>query len=383
MAARETFFATCAPGLEALVHGELCALRLARIERQTGGVRFEGRLADAWRANLWLRCAVRVLWRQARFQAGDQDELHRGVQEIDWARFVRPEGTLVVDAQTRESALDHSQFVAQRTKDAIVDQMRARSGTRPSVDKLEPDLRVHVHLWRNRATVSIDTSGESLHKRGWRIHQGRAPLAETLAAALVLLSGWDRRAPLLDPFCGSGTIPIEAGLVAGNVAPGLFRFDSAFGFERLPGHDASAFSRLKAEARAAIAIPPKLRLLGWDRDEARIVQARANAERAGLSERIEFGVGDATSIEPKRGWNAWIVTNPPYGERVGDARELLELYRRFGALLHQRCGGYHVAILSGNPVLARELGLDLGQPTPLWNGAIECQLLRGELASQG
>jgi 23S rRNA G2445 N2-methylase RlmL len=215
VAGREIFFASCAPGIEPVLHEEARALRLAKVERQVGGVRFEGTMRDAWRANLYLRTAIRVLLRVARFEARDTDALYAGVSRVDWSRFLRTDGTFVVDARTKESALDHTLFVEQRVKDAVVDQFRSRSGRRPAVDKESPDLGISVHLFRDRCTVMVDTSGESLHKRGWRRFQGRAPLAETLAAAIVMLSGWDRRSPLLDPFCGSGTILIEGALLAG------------------------------------------------------------------------------------------------------------------------------------------------------------------------
>ena len=373
---RCTFFATCAPGLEPVLHGELRQLRVGRIERQVGGVCFAGSVEDGQRANLWLRTAVRILLRLGQFPAADADALYGGVRAIDWRRFVRGDGTLSVDAQASRSALDHTMFVAQRAKDAIVDQLRERSGVRPSVDKDDADLRVHVHLYRDRATVSLDTSGSSLHKRGWRRYQGRAPLAETLAAGIVALSGWDRRAPLLDPFCGSGTILIEAALWAANIAPGSWR---TFAFERWPGHDAAAWQRLRRQASAAVSWPPKLRLLGSDRDGERVEGARRNADAAGVGARVELIVADAASFAPRRGWNAWIVTNPPYGERVGDQARLEPLYRTFGAQLRAHCSGYRLALLSGNPELAESLGLADLDEVALKNGGLDCTLLHGQI----
>lgn len=375
--ARHTYFATCAPGLEAVLHAEARELELAKVERQVGGVRFEGRLQDAWRANLWLRTAVRVLLRLSRFEAADANALYAGVQRIDWREWIAPGATIAISAQTKESALDHSQFVEQRVKDAIVDQLRAATGARPSVDKDAPDVLVHVHIWRERCTLSIDTSGDSLHKRGWRRFQGRAPLAETLAAGIVQLSGWDRRAPLVDPFCGSDTILIEAALWAGNVAPGLFR--ERFGFEKLPGHDAARWQALREEARGQGVVPKKLVLLGLERDAATAKSALENVQAAGLAGRIAIENDAAETYGYKPGWNAWMVTNPPYGERVGDERALEGLYKRFGARLAERCGGWHLALLSGNPKLARALGLPIQQRTALKNGSIDCELLALEI----
>jgi 23S rRNA G2445 N2-methylase RlmL len=372
--ARRPYFVTCAPGVEPFLHAEMAALRLGRVERQVGGVQFEGSSVDAWRANLWLRTGVRVLMRLARFQAPNEEALYEGARSIDWREWIAPEKRLVVRAQSSQSALDHTLFIEQRVKDAIVDGFRARGEARPSVDKEDFDLAVHAHVHRDRCTLLVDTSGDSLHKRGWRRFQGTAPLAETLAATVVLASGWDRRAPLLDPFCGSGTILIEAALIAGNVAPGLFR--ERFGFERWPGHDATAWQREVERARAAIAHPPKLVLRGSDVDPRAIEGARENLASAGLSDGVELELADARHFAPRRGWNAWIATNPPYGERVGEERELRPLYRQFGARL-RALQGYHFAILSGNPALERELGLETAQRIALANGAIECRLLVG------
>jgi 23S rRNA G2445 N2-methylase RlmL len=377
---RETLFATCAPGLEPVLHAELRGLRLAKIERQVGGARFEGTIEDAWRANLRLRTAVRVLLRLARFEAATGEALYSGAAAVDWSRFLRPDGTFRVDAQSSESALDHTLFVQQKVKDAVADSFLARHGLRPSVDLENPGLSIHVHLFRDRCTLSADTSGDSLHKRGWRRYQGRAPLAETLAAGIVLLSGWDRRSPLLDPFCGSGTILIEAALIAGGVAPGLFR--KRFGFESWPGHDPLRWGALIAAAREEIRFPPKLNLIGSDADARTVEGARENLSAAELDGRVTLEVGSVLGFAPKPGWNAWIVTNPPYGERVGQERELQPLYRRFGAVLRERCAGYHIAILSGNAALARALGLDPDRRTPLKNGALDCELLEFAIPSR-
>ncbi len=373
---RFTCFATCAPGVEAILHAEAKTLKLARLERQVGGVRFEGTLADLWRANLCLRTAVRVLLRLARFEAADADALYRGVSEIDWSAFARPEGTLLVAAQTNESKLDHSEFAEQRTKDAIVDAFRRKAGVRPSVDKDDPDLRVHLHLFRDRATLSLDASGESLHKRGWRVHQGPAPLAETLAAALVLASDWDRRAPLLDPFCGSGTIAIEGACLATNTPSGFLR---RFGFERWLGHDAQRFAAFRRSLEAARTHPGKLYILGSDLDREQIEGARANAAAAGVDELVAFEVADARDLAPRKGWNAWIVTNPPYGQRLGEEAQLVELYRAFGARVREHGAGFRLAFLSGKPELLRALGLGRCERRPIVNGGLACELLLAQL----
>ncbi len=378
---REVYFVTCAPGLERILYAEVKALRLAKAEQQVGGVLFHGTTEDAWRANLWLRTAVRVLMRVARFEARTGDELHAAASAVEWSRFLAPEGSLVVDAQTKDSALDHSLFVAQRVKDAVADQFRERHGVRPSVDKDEPDLAIHAHLFRDRCTLLVDTSGGSLHKRGWRRFQGRAPLAETLAAAIVLDSGWDRRAPLLDPFCGSGTILVEAALIASGTPPGAFR--ERFGFERWKGHDASRWRAFRNDALRAALLPNKLVLQGSDANAQAIAGARENVEAAGFGGRISVEAAPLSAFRPKRGWNAWIVTNPPYGERVGDERELVRVYGELGQILRERCAGFHASILSGNARLERELRMQPARTLACKNGALDCRLLHFEIERAG
>jgi len=376
-AARERFFATCAPGLEPLLLAEARALKLPKLEQQTGGVYFEGTLADAARANLWLRTAVRVLMRLSRFQAAAADELFRGASAIDWSRFLKPEGKLVVAAHSNESVLDHTLFVEQRVKDAICDQFREKTGKRPSVDKEAPDLGVHVHLFRDRCSLLVDTSGESLHKRGWRRYQGRAPLAETLAAAVVLDSGWDRRSPLVDPMCGSGTILVEAAWLALGIAPGSLR--ERFAFERWKEWEPALSAKMRADAKKSEQRSAKLILRGIDMDKETLEGAQTNLESAGVADKVELERGRAETYEYKRGWNAWIASNPPYGELIGDERELEGLFARYGARLRERCGGWHATLLSGNPKLTQALGLKAQRVRAVQNGAIACELLHYEL----
>ncbi len=373
----DSYFITCAPGLEPLLHAEVRELKLSKVERQVGGVYFEGSVSDCMRANLHLRTAVRVLRRLARFVAPGAEELYEGAASVAWARWIPEGATIVVAAHTNHSTLDHSLFVEQRVKDAICDVLLEERGERPSVDKDNPDVRIHVHLFKDRCTLLVDTSGESLHKRGWRRFQGRAPLAETLAAAVVMLSGWDRRSPLLDPFCGSGTLLVEAALMATHHAPGLFR--ERFAFELLPGFDAALWRKHQESARAAIRPLGKTRLVGQELDRETLEGARENLASAGLDQVVQLEVGDASRISLRRGWNAWIVTNPPYGERVGEGEDLHELYRAFGTRLLESGAGYHLALLSGDPELTRALGIRGGTRHELKNGALECELLCAEL----
>ncbi len=372
-----TYFASCPPGLEPVLHGEVRELGFGRHERQVGGVRFEGSLADAWRANLRLATATRVLERLGRFEARDETELYAAIAAIDWSAWLAPEGRLWVSARTKESALDHSRFIEQRVKDAIADQFRSRTGSRPSVDKERADLRLDLHLFRDRATLSVDLSGEALYKRGWRRHQGRAPLNECLAAGIVRLSGWDRRSPLVDPFCGSGTLLIEAALWALGRAPGASRAE--FAFERLPRHSAAvyqAWRQRELERPPPAGRPP--RLYGFDSDAARVREAQENVAAAGLSERIEIERRSALELELRPGWNAWIVTNPPYGERVG-GQAAPALMQAFGQRCRELYRGYRYALLSGGPDLTRAFGFEAASRLPLDNGGLPVELLVGEL----
>ena len=369
---REIFFASCSPGLERALLSEARALKLGRPEGQPGGVEFTGTIEDAWRANLELRTASRVLLRLARFPAPDKDALYRGAAAVPWERFLRPDGTFIVHARTVRSAIDNDMFLAQRTKDAVADVFRERHGRRPSISKDKPDVRIHVRLNQDRCMLLVDTSGEPLFKRGWRKYQGLAPLRETLAAGVVLSSGWDRRAPLLDPFAGSGTILVEGALIAAGIPPGIFRED--FAFERWPGHDAAEWQALKKTAAEKGMLPKKLRLVGSDLDGSAVRGARENFEAVGLTDRIEMTRANVADFAPRKGWNATVVTNPPYGERIGKVAALRQVYRQFGRALKEHCEGYTVAILCGRPELAREIKLTAAAQYPLKNGGLDCEL---------
>ena len=373
----DSYFVTCAPGVEALLHAELRALKLGRVERQVGGVYFEGSERDCMRANLHLRTAVRVLRRLARFQASGSDELYDCASQVAWENWLPIGATLLVAAHTKDSTLDHSHFIEQRVKDAICDALLERRGARPTVDKQRPDLRVHAHYYRDRCTLLVDTSGESLARRGWRRFTGRAPMAETLAAAVLMHSGWDCRSPLIDPFCGSGTLFVEALLLATGKAPGSLR--ERFAFESFPDFDARLWRRLLDEARGLERPLGKLRIVGSDLDGATLEGAAKNLAAAGFEGAVQLEVRDAAHFAPKRGWNGWVVTNPPYGERLGRSEDLLGLYRAFGERLRASCEGYSLALLSGAEDLSAALELGNAERHGITNGALECELLCAKL----
>jgi 23S rRNA G2445 N2-methylase RlmL len=358
------FFATAAKGTEPLLRDELNELRLPRVRADRGGVHFGASAEDAYRACLWSRIALRVLEPVVDFACPNEDALYAGVRGFDWRRVLDAERTLSIRAACRSSRLTHTQYIAQRSKDAIVDQLRESLGARPSVDTQSPDVQLFVHLVKDHATVYLDYSGDSLHAHGFRKQQGAAPIKETLAAALVRYSGWDRASPLVDPMCGSGTLLLEAGLWAAQRAPGLARPD--FGFERWADFDAAAAKRLgelREEARSQ-ARPLEFSLFGSDTDARALEAARANAELAGLRVNLRLApVGSAVPSADRGG----LVTNPPYGERLslsaGANAELGACLRRFE--------GYERGLIVPR---AFDLPIRADSFLLVYNGAIECEL---------
>ncbi len=362
------FFATSAKGTEPALRDELKELRVPGVRADRGGVHFEGGMQDAARACLWSRVAARVLLEVASFEAPGPDALYEGARAVDWTAWMTSRTTLAVRATTRSSQVTHSQFLAQKTKDAIVDRLRDQLGARPSVNRENPDVGVSVHLARDRATLYLDVGGASLHERGWRARGGTAPLRENLAAAVVRLSGWDREQPLLDPMCGSGTIAIEAAAWARRIAPGLHR--ARFGFERWADHDEAARAivrRLREQTRAA-RLPAGPPVRACDSDPDALDRARANARDAGVD--VDFELADARAVAPLSPPGV-VVTNPPYGERLDADRELFEALGKSFRALH----GHTVALLAGTPAIGRAMRREPDKWWILFNGSIECRLL--------
>ncbi|MBT1076429.1 THUMP domain-containing class I SAM-dependent RNA methyltransferase [Geobacter grbiciae] len=372
----QSFFATTAKGVEEVLAREMTGLGLGGVTMEKGGVRFTGDLSACYRANLWLRTASRILITLTEFPCHSPQDLYDGVRALPWDRYLTPDTTLAVECVLRDSALTHSGFVALKTKDAIVDTLRDRFGRRPSVNPKDPDLLVNVHLVRNRCTISLDSSGTGLDRRGYRAEAGEAPLRETLAAALVLLTDWDGTVPLVDPLCGSGTILIEAALMALNRAPGLVR--ERFGFQRWPAFDAPRWRRLLEEARQTERTTLAVPILGSDRLEDVLAVARGNSRRAGVEKFISFEARDLRDLvsPPAPGV---ILTNPPYGRRLGDEEQLKSFYRQIGDVFKQRCAGYTAWLFTGNLDLAKEVGLKASRRIALFNGPLDCRLLKYDL----
>ncbi len=363
------FFATAARGTEPALRDELRELGLRGVRADRGGVHFRGEMLDGARACLESRIAVRVLLRLCEGEARDGEELYALARSIEWTRWLSPRHTLAVSAVSRASALAHTLFIAQKTKDAIVDRIRDERGARPDVDREDADVRVFVHLAKDHAAIWLDLAGESLHLRGYRTKIREAPLKETLAAAMLRISGWDRRLPLLDPMCGAGTIAIEAWLWAHDVAPGLSR--ARFGFERWASHDeplARALAQLREGARGRMKKEGP-RVLGSDVDVRAIEAARANARAAGAH--VDFRtlpLADVRPLSPP----GFVVTNPPYDERLAAD----EAFYRDMADALRGLRRHDVAILAGTPAIERAMRMRWTSSTPLWNGKIECRLLR-------
>lgn len=373
---RTRYFATTAGGLEGVLADEIAALGGRDVSPGVGGVAFSGDAALGYRSCLWLRSANRVLRRLADFPARSPDELYEGVRRIPWPELFGVDRTFAVDAAVRDSSIAHAHFAEHRAKDAVADAFRAAGGARPDVDPRAPQVLIHVRIFRDEATVSVDLSGETLSHRGYAGDRSRAPLRETVAAGIVLLTGWDRRRPLYDPACGAGTIPIEAALLAANAAPGLGR--ASFGFMHLSGFDRALWERLRADAARALVRESLPRIAGSDVSPAAIRAALRAARRAGVAEHVSFTAADIADFSPE-GPPGIIVCNPPYGVRMGSEEDLARFYRAMGTAFKKRCRGWTAFVLSGNPEATRHIGLAASRRHPVKNGPIDCRLLRYEL----
>jgi putative N6-adenine-specific DNA methylase len=369
-----TYFATCARGLEPVLADELLRLGAEAVEPARGGVHFRGDTALLYRANLWLRTAVRVLKPVLEAPAASPDELYAAVQTVDWSQYLTPDQTLAVDCNVRDSRITHSLYAAQKTKDAVCDQFLARTGRRPSVDLGRPMVGLNLHVYRDRATLSLDSSGDSLHKRGYRPVLTKAPLNEALAAGLVLRSGWRPEAPFADPMCGSGSLPIEAAWVALRRPPGLTR--KHFGFMGWLDYDVGLWAELRDEARRGVGRSLPAPVLGSDQRRDAVRSATGNARAAGIGHLLRFDVRDVRDFRPPDGPPGALVCNPPYGERIGDERELVALYRALGGVFRERCAGWSCWVFTGNARLADRIDLPVAERVPLFNGKIPCQFLR-------
>lgn len=370
------YFATVARGLEPIAAQELERCGAQGVSPTVTGVHFVGDKAMLYRVNLWARTIFRVLVPLREFSCPNSDILYQEVQKISWDEYLHPHNTLAVNCTGGNQNLNHTHFTALQIKNAIVDQQRSKSGQRSSVDAENPDVLINAHIDRDRCILSLDSSGTSLHRRGYRQAMGTAPLKETLAAALLDMAGWDANLPFLDPLCGSGTLPLEAGLIALNIAPGLFR--KKFGFESWSDFDAQLWQELLTSAQNSQLPDLKAPIFGSDRDSNVLLQARTNAERCGIEHQITFAQTELSQLEAPADCGI-LICNPPYGERLGDVQELGALYKTLGDILKQRFKGWTAFVLTGNKDLAKSVGLRASRRIPVYNGSLACTLLKYEL----
>lgn len=378
MAAPEQFFAPCPRGLEAALADELNALGAEKVTPVEGGVGFQGPFELCYRVNLYSRIASRVLWRLARGPYRNEQDVYLLALKINWPQHFNVEQTFAIDTVARKSPLKSLNFVTLKIKDAVCDRFRdATGGNRPSVDTHQPDVRIQLFLTADEATLYLDTSGENLFKRGYRLTKGEAPLKENLAAGILKLTGWQPGTPLYDPMCGSGTFLTEATLMALNIAPGQGR---DFGFERLKNFDAKAWAKMKHEARAAVRPIEKLPIHGSDLASAAVEHARQNFADAGLPDLVtlkQLDILDAVPPAP----NGVLIMNPPYGERIGEQEALAELYPKLATVLKQRFAGWTAYIFTADARLPKLMRLKPSRKTPLFNGPLECRLYEFKLVA--
>jgi putative N6-adenine-specific DNA methylase len=389
----EKLFAVCTPGLEPVAAQELHQLGLMGGDSSprsetfptesgasyepggygSGGVEFQGSLHDVYRANLYLRTASRVLVRLGQFYAAEFPELRRKASRLLWENYLAPGRPIALRVTCQKSRLYHETAVAERVAGAIEDRLGKPSPVHKYQEDSGMDLPqlIGVRLVDNLCTISIDSSGALLHRRGYRLATARAPLRETLASAMVMASGWNKIFPLLDPFCGSGTIPIEAALLAGRVPAGFRR---GFAFMVWPHFDSKFWKELLADAgKAIVSDIPKI--IGSDRDAGAVRGAQANAERAGVAGCIEFSRRAISAIDPPAG-PGWVVTNPPYGVRVSQTKDLRNLYAQFGKVMRAKCPGWRVTMVCDKVQLIRNTGLDFNQGIQTMNGGLKVKMVR-------
>ena len=378
-----SMFAITAPGLESLAAAELRAIGATQVRAEEGGVGFTGGREMLYAANLWLRTASRVLVRVAAFHASEFHELERRARRVPWDQYAVPDRAIRFRVTCRKSRLYHSDAVAQRFAAAVAATLgdgaiagtAASSGTDDQEDDGGDAQLFIVRIAHDECTVSADSSGVLLHQRGYRQAVARAPLRETLAAAMLLAAKWNPAAPLVDPMCGSGTIGIEAALLARRLAPGRKR---TFAFQRWPDADERAWTALLSRAEGGVVAGAIAPIVCADRDAGAVAATRANAERAGVADDIDVREGAISSIEA-RGESGWLVTNPPYGVRVGERDKLRSLYAQLGHVARRVFPGWTIALLAADRALASQLQLSLEPKMATSNGGIPVELLVGRV----
>jgi len=370
----DTLIAKTVAGLEPVLAAELSALNANDVIPINRAVSFSGDMAMLYRANYCCRTALRILKPLFQFKLAEQKDLYENLHAFAWEDVLWPDCTISIDAVISYTVFTNSQFVAQKSKDAIVDRIREKSGRRPSVSLDNPDFRINVHLFRDTCTVSLDSSGQSLHKRGYRRSTGQAPINEVLASGLIQLSGWDRVQPLIDPMCGSGTLLIEAAMLARNTPAGLFREE--FGFMKWRGFDADLWAEVRASAMALRREDAPL-LIGMDKLDRAIKSAQENCRYSGLSGIVDFQVMPFEESQPpvKEGV---IITNPPYDERI-KLDDSIAFYKMIGNVLKQKYAGYTAWVISSDLDALKFIGLKPSKKITVFNGPLECRFVKFDL----
>ena len=349
---------------------ELAPLGATGAREVPGGVAFSGGWQLCYAANLWSRLASRILWRVAEFDCRDENDLYAGARAVHWPDFFRVENPLRVHVAAQKSPLKSLDFATLRIKDAVCDRFRDAVGSRPSVDRANPEVRVHAFLEASRGALYLDTSGAPLFKRGWRAGRTEAPLRENLAAGIVLLSGWKPDAALLDPMCGGGTILVEAAAMARGRAPGARR---GFGFEKLKIFDSVLWERVKKKSIDAEPLPKVLQIVGSDSDPGVLNDARRNLAAAGVERWVKLEPADVlerTAPAPA----GVMIANPPYGERIGSKEDLADFYPKLGDALKKNFAGWRCHFFTADLRLPKLIRLQPARRVPLYNGALECRL---------
>ena len=362
-------------GLEEILSQELADLGASRLKIMNRSVEFYGDKQLLYEANLWCRTATRILKPFASFKAANENELYHKVSNIDWGKYLKIEQTFAIDAVITKSKFSNSLYVAQKTKDAIADQFLRSSGRRPSVELNNPDIRINIYIFKNECRLAIDSSGEPLFKRGYRQKTGKAPLNEVLAAGIVMQSEWDKKSSFVDAMCGSGTIVVEAALIARNIAPGLTR--KQFGFMNWPDYDNDLFDSICKKAREAALSKLNFGILAADLREAAVYDAKDNAKEAGVFKDIKFKHSAIKDLIPPE-FPGVLIINPPYGERIS-IKEIEELYHSIGDAFKRNFTGYDAFVFTGNLAAAKSIGLRTSRRIQLYNGSIECRLLIFEM----
>ncbi|MEW6109718.1 MAG: class I SAM-dependent RNA methyltransferase [Nitrospirota bacterium] len=373
---KSVIFVSCAKGMQSFVADEIRSSGFAIIDENMTGIVTEGNLADTMTLNLFLRTGQRILYLLSEFNAETADELYRELSRITWEDYIHEDGYVSVTSTVNTPAITDSRYANLKCKDAIVDRIKNRSGRRPDSGPEKDSIVVHLHWKDQRCAVYLDTSGEPLSKRGYRKIPLRAPLQETLAAALVLATGWNGRGNFINPMCGSGTIAIEAALIALNRVPGLLR--NNYAFMHLKGFDNSLWKQLRERAKALAGKSLDSRIIASDISPGAIETARKNAQTAGVEHLIDFMCCDYSETTVPAGGGV-VMLNPEYGERMGRIIELENTYKGIGDFFKHKCKGYTGYIFTGNPGLAKRVGLRSKRRIQFYNGSIECRLIEYEL----